>query len=147
MLTSALVDTRPLLDGSLPAEECARPGMHDFLEAQVELRGICERRSDVQCLPALRHCHLESDALALARDKARGIGHYRRRQELQDLLCRGSSANVFGASLVFCGNIADWTGIHHAAGSRRGPKTRGQAASVHLALIPPVVCVWPCRFH
>ena len=31
-LTIALVDTRPLLDGSLPTTECARPYMHQFLE-------------------------------------------------------------------------------------------------------------------
>lgn len=27
-----LVDTRPLIDGALPPIECARPGLHDFLE-------------------------------------------------------------------------------------------------------------------
>lgn len=31
-LTIAIVDTKPLLAQSLPAEECARPHMHDFLE-------------------------------------------------------------------------------------------------------------------
>lgn len=30
-LTVAIVDTRPLLDGALPALECARPGLHEFL--------------------------------------------------------------------------------------------------------------------
>ncbi|RSH91132.1 hypothetical protein EHS25_010308 [Saitozyma podzolica] len=32
-LDYTLVDTKPLLAGSLPSEECARPGMHEFLEA------------------------------------------------------------------------------------------------------------------
>jgi hypothetical protein len=31
-LDYTLVDTRPLVDGSLPASECARPGLHEFLE-------------------------------------------------------------------------------------------------------------------
>ena len=30
-----MVDTKPLLAGSLPADECARPGLHDFLEQSV----------------------------------------------------------------------------------------------------------------
>ena len=30
---AAIVDTKPLTSGSLPPEECARPGLHAFLEA------------------------------------------------------------------------------------------------------------------
>lgn len=29
---TALVDTKPLTSGSLPPPECARPGLHEFLE-------------------------------------------------------------------------------------------------------------------
>lgn len=29
---SAIVDTKPLLNGALPSSECARPGLHDFLK-------------------------------------------------------------------------------------------------------------------
>ena len=29
----AILDTKPLISGSLPPEECARPGLHQFLEA------------------------------------------------------------------------------------------------------------------
>jgi len=32
-LQSAILDTKPLTSGSLPPAECARPGLHDFLEA------------------------------------------------------------------------------------------------------------------
>lgn len=27
-----IVDTRPMMDGALPSSECARPGLHEFLE-------------------------------------------------------------------------------------------------------------------
>lgn len=44
-LDACLVDTRPLVDGRLPAEECARPGLHAFLKtACVALRRICYQR-------------------------------------------------------------------------------------------------------
>lgn len=32
LFSSAIVDTKPLLSGTLPSSECARPGLHDFLE-------------------------------------------------------------------------------------------------------------------
>ncbi|ORY28457.1 HAD-like domain-containing protein [Naematelia encephala] len=35
-LDYTIVDTKPLLEGSLPAEECARPGLHEFLESVYE---------------------------------------------------------------------------------------------------------------
>lgn len=31
-LFPAIVDTKSLLNGTLPSSECARPGLHDFLE-------------------------------------------------------------------------------------------------------------------
>ena len=31
-LVAAMVDTKPLIAGSLPSDECARPGLHEFLE-------------------------------------------------------------------------------------------------------------------
>ena len=33
MMSVALLDTRPLTSGALPPSECARPGLHAFLEA------------------------------------------------------------------------------------------------------------------
>lgn len=30
---AAILDTKPLTSGSLPPSECARPGLHEFLEA------------------------------------------------------------------------------------------------------------------
>jgi ubiquitin-like domain-containing CTD phosphatase 1 len=35
-LDYTILDTKPLLDGSLPASECARPGLHEFLERAYE---------------------------------------------------------------------------------------------------------------
>lgn len=32
-LFTAILDTKPLISGSLPPAECARPGLHEFLEA------------------------------------------------------------------------------------------------------------------
>ena len=37
----AILDTKPLLEGSLPPAECARPGLHDFLEAVYPFYDIC----------------------------------------------------------------------------------------------------------
>ena len=34
-LIAAMVDSRPLLDGALPPEECLRPGLHAILAAYV----------------------------------------------------------------------------------------------------------------
>jgi len=31
-LIPAIVDTKPMIAGSLPPSECARPGLHEFLE-------------------------------------------------------------------------------------------------------------------
>jgi len=36
-----ILDTKPLLEGSLPPAECARPGLHDFLEAIYPFYDIC----------------------------------------------------------------------------------------------------------
>ncbi|KAL1709633.1 HAD-like domain-containing protein [Schizophyllum commune] len=36
-----IVDTKPLTSGSLPPEECARPGLHAFLEAVYPYYDIC----------------------------------------------------------------------------------------------------------
>ncbi|KAI0032824.1 HAD-like domain-containing protein [Vararia minispora EC-137] len=36
-----IVDTKPLTSGALPATECARPGLHDFLTAVYEDYDIC----------------------------------------------------------------------------------------------------------
>jgi ubiquitin-like domain-containing CTD phosphatase 1 len=35
-LIIAIVDTKPLIAGSLPPSECARPGLHEFLEQYVD---------------------------------------------------------------------------------------------------------------
>jgi ubiquitin-like domain-containing CTD phosphatase 1 len=37
----AIVDTKPLLEGSLPPPECARPHLHEFLEAIYPYYDIC----------------------------------------------------------------------------------------------------------
>jgi ubiquitin-like domain-containing CTD phosphatase 1 len=34
-LIPAIVDTKPLIAGSLPPSECARPGLHEFLEQYI----------------------------------------------------------------------------------------------------------------
>ncbi|KAF9520000.1 hypothetical protein BS47DRAFT_1370540 [Hydnum rufescens UP504] len=39
--SQSLVDTKPLLDGCLPTAECARPGLHTFLEAVYPYYDIC----------------------------------------------------------------------------------------------------------
>ncbi|KAG7448212.1 HAD subfamily IIID h [Guyanagaster necrorhizus] len=36
-----ILDTKPLLSGSLPPAECARPGLHEFLEAIYPFYDIC----------------------------------------------------------------------------------------------------------
>lgn len=38
---AAIVDTRPLIDGSLPPLECARPHLHELLEAVYPYYDIC----------------------------------------------------------------------------------------------------------
>lgn len=38
---AAILDTKPLTSGSLPPSECARPGLHDFLEAVYPYYDIC----------------------------------------------------------------------------------------------------------
>ena len=39
--STAIVDTKPLLEGSLPPPECARPRLHEFLEAVYPHYDIC----------------------------------------------------------------------------------------------------------
>jgi hypothetical protein len=38
---AAILDTKPLTSGSLPPAECARPGLHEFLEAIYPYYDIC----------------------------------------------------------------------------------------------------------
>lgn len=38
---AAILDTKPLTSGALPPPECARPGLHDFLEAVYPHYDIC----------------------------------------------------------------------------------------------------------
>jgi ubiquitin-like domain-containing CTD phosphatase 1 len=38
---AAILDTKPLTSGALPPSECARPGLHDFLEAVYPYYDIC----------------------------------------------------------------------------------------------------------
>jgi len=40
-LDYTILDTRPLTSGSLPPTECARPGLHEFLEAVYPYYDIC----------------------------------------------------------------------------------------------------------
>lgn len=40
-LDYTIVDTKPLTSGSLPPAECARPGLHEFLEAVYPFYDIC----------------------------------------------------------------------------------------------------------
>jgi ubiquitin-like domain-containing CTD phosphatase 1 len=40
-LHAAILDTKPLTSGSLPPAECARPGLHEFLEAIYPYYDIC----------------------------------------------------------------------------------------------------------
>ena len=39
--TSAILDTKPLTSGALPPHECARPRLHEFLEAVYPYYDIC----------------------------------------------------------------------------------------------------------
>lgn len=39
--TPAILDTKPLTSGALPPEECARPRLHEFLEAVYPFYDIC----------------------------------------------------------------------------------------------------------
>ncbi|KAJ8581041.1 hypothetical protein M405DRAFT_854901 [Rhizopogon salebrosus TDB-379] len=38
---AAILDTKPLTSGSLPPAECARPGLHEFLETIYPYYDIC----------------------------------------------------------------------------------------------------------
>ena len=38
---TAILDTKPLTSGALPPAECARPGLHEFLEAVYPYYDIC----------------------------------------------------------------------------------------------------------
>lgn len=38
---SAILDTKPLTSGALPPAECARPGLHEFLEMVYPYYDIC----------------------------------------------------------------------------------------------------------
>ncbi|TRM59287.1 HAD-like domain-containing protein [Schizophyllum amplum] len=40
-LDYTILDTKPLTSGSLPPEECARPGLHDFMEKVYPYYDIC----------------------------------------------------------------------------------------------------------
>lgn len=40
-MVSAILDTKPLTSGTLPPSECARPGLHEFLEAIYPYYDIC----------------------------------------------------------------------------------------------------------
>ena len=40
-LSPAILDTKPLTSGALPPAECARPGLHEFLEAVYPYYDIC----------------------------------------------------------------------------------------------------------
>ena len=40
-LLPAILDTKPLTSGALPPAECARPGLHEFLEAVYPYYDIC----------------------------------------------------------------------------------------------------------
>ncbi|EEB98506.1 hypothetical protein MPER_01970, partial [Moniliophthora perniciosa FA553] len=40
-LDYTILDTKPLTSGSLPPSECARPGLHEFLEAVYPYYDIC----------------------------------------------------------------------------------------------------------
>lgn len=41
MVSVALLDTKPMTRGALPVSECARPGLHDFLETAYQDFDIC----------------------------------------------------------------------------------------------------------
>lgn len=41
MAVAAILDTKPLTSGALPPQECARPGLHEFLEAIYPYYDIC----------------------------------------------------------------------------------------------------------
>ncbi|KAJ3770743.1 hypothetical protein FB446DRAFT_806238 [Lentinula raphanica] len=38
---AAILDTKPLMSGSLPPAECACPGLHEFLDARYTYYDIC----------------------------------------------------------------------------------------------------------
>jgi hypothetical protein len=40
-MAAAILDTKPLTSGTLPPSECARPGLHEFLEAIYPYYDIC----------------------------------------------------------------------------------------------------------
>lgn len=41
LVGAAILDTKPLTSGALPPHECARPGLHEFLEAVYPHYDIC----------------------------------------------------------------------------------------------------------
>lgn len=41
LISAAILDTKPLTSGALPPSECARPGLHEFLEAVYPHYDIC----------------------------------------------------------------------------------------------------------
>lgn len=54
-VTSAIVDTEPLLKGSLPTSHCLRPGLHEFLEKYAPASGPHFAYADDVFFPGCTH--------------------------------------------------------------------------------------------
>lgn len=58
IILAAILDTKPLTSGSLPPAECARPRLHEFLDAIYPYYDICiwsNDNLDVTCMRILTH--------------------------------------------------------------------------------------------